>query len=663
MSLPPYEPTDWVDKTESNPGTLINQTRMNKIEDQLVVLTDNSGGGEVTDATVAAVLDGPQSTTKMATHITGLTTDSVKRYGAVGNGLVDDSAAVLAAHAANPGRTVHYPAGEYRIDSDTRLVLKSFSAISGDPNGGTTLRFTHASGGISLEDAQGPGSVYVYGPVISHMNISGSGTTNVLVSGTKVEEATFDHVEFHDWLDAAVDLTDANLVNFDACSPALATGTESRIGVRLRGNCGYVRINGMNAYACTPVLLAGSVTNLGIDGWFEGVPDLVRVSSFGVTSIGEISVSGHLVSSLASVRVFNYVTGAGMNIETFDWSDLYVHLPSSTAALIDTSAVDNSAGTVRFRSHGGVVTAPNVANLVAVHASQAWYLFHVDHRGLTGPTPDKWWTATTFVNGGCWPKATETYSVGDPNGVAYAPAGSTFHQQDTGDLWVRRAGGVGNTGWVRISQPVLSINGESPDGAGDVTVDAGGGGISAFPYPPITSFTSNWWASTVQYGNITLSNQNLNASPLPVGHPIRITDFALNVTTAGDGVIHAALYETGPGLGSPHNADKIADFLVGVDISTNGMKSVTGLSVDLQPGLYWVAVMFVGATGPVMTGATTILTDLFVPKRVASRVGALQNAFGQTTLPATMPGWRDGWDTWNTNQNPIWYGLKTAVIP
>lgn len=193
----------------------------------------------------------------------------------------------------------------------------------------------------------------------------------------------------------------------------------------------------------------------------------------------------------------------------------------------------------------------------------------------------------------------------------------------------------------------------------------GGGGGGAFPYPPITSFSSAWWAGPSQAGTFSLPSANLNASPLPVGRSVRVTDFAINVSTAGTGVVHAALYETGPGGGSPHGAAKIADFLVGVDVSTTGMKVATEMAIDLTPGLYWVAVMFIGETGPVLSGTSTILTELFVPKRQVSRTGALQNSLvGHTTLPAALPpGTGSGyWDTWNT-VGAIWYGLKTAVIP
>lgn len=393
---------------------------------------------------------GGADTTEIGLQVKDLVVDSVRRYGAVGDGTTDDSAAFVAALAANPGRTVHVPAGEYRITSATRLQVKSFTALAGDPNGATTLRFTHASGGITLADTLGPDSSHVYGATLRDLNISGDHVAAKLITGAKVEEATLDHIELHDWTDAAVELTDTSLVHLRSWTPGLAPGTEDRVALRLKGVCGYVRISDANHYACTPVEVVGTVSHLDVHGWHEGVRDVVRVADTGVSSIGLVKISGHLISTLAATTVFRYASGAGMNVDLLDWSGLYAYLTASTAPLIDLSAVDNSGGTVRVRSQGAMVTAPNVPHLVAVHPSQAWWLVHVDHQRLLGTASDRWWSSSPYATGGCFPKPITVDGSGDPNGVITAPAGSTYHDVGTGDVWVQgTAAAVSATGWVK----------------------------------------------------------------------------------------------------------------------------------------------------------------------------------------------------------------------
>ncbi len=93
---------------------------VNKIEAELGI---NPSGAL---STVAAALTGRQV--------------SVKDYGAVGDGTTDDTAAVLAATNANPGKPIRFPAGTYPITASGLNFAAMVAPVwLGDPGGGTII--------------------------------------------------------------------------------------------------------------------------------------------------------------------------------------------------------------------------------------------------------------------------------------------------------------------------------------------------------------------------------------------------------------------------------------------------------------------------------------------------------------------------------------------
>ena len=233
-----------------------------------------------------------------------------------------------------------------------------------------------------------------------------------------------------------------------------------------------------------------------------------------------------------------------------------------------------------------------------------------------------------------------------PGDVGAAPA---VHTHTAGD--------VNSTG--ASAGEVLTADGSGGAAWAEPSGGGGGGGAVAFPYPPITSGSSAWWAGPPQGG--TGQHRGLGYGslyPLPIGHPVRVTAFRINLTGPGDGTIHAALYGTVDGT-DPRGAAKIADLLVGADATSTGDKTATSLTIDLQPGLYWVAILTTGTTAPTFAGVTGgDLLAMLVPKRKPERLGGLEGASGLTSLPATYPNA----DTWNMN-GLVWFGLQTTVIP
>jgi hypothetical protein len=82
--------------------------------------------------------------------------ENVKAYGAVGDGVTDDTAAITAAFAAaatggfgygaGAGNTLHFPMGTYIYNSATPLYLTTFMGIRGAGRWSTTIKFTGAAG-------------------------------------------------------------------------------------------------------------------------------------------------------------------------------------------------------------------------------------------------------------------------------------------------------------------------------------------------------------------------------------------------------------------------------------------------------------------------------------------------------------------------------------
>jgi len=90
-------------------------------------------------------------------------------YGAVGNGLVDDTAAIQAAITENPGRTIYFPRGRYLISS-TLFITSTCTHLLGDffqrstnpvsgviVNGGTELYYTGTGPVIQIGTDNGLG--------------------------------------------------------------------------------------------------------------------------------------------------------------------------------------------------------------------------------------------------------------------------------------------------------------------------------------------------------------------------------------------------------------------------------------------------------------------------------------------------------------------------
>lgn len=189
----------------------------------------------------------------------------------------------------------------------------------------------------------------------------------------------------------------------------------------------------------------------------------------------------------------------------------------------------------------------------------------------------------------------------------------------------------------------------------------GGGSEAALPIPAITSGSSVWWAGPAQSGNRTLFVGTVELRPFLVAHPIRITAFRINVSTAAAGTCSVGLYSSGADGTTPAGGTLLATLLAAADCSSTGSKQTLGLTIDLEPGLYWLGYLGLG-TGATLSGAVgdPFNAQLF-PHRDGSqgRAGGFNGPSSQSSLPTTMtlP------DTWDSNSSPYWFGVQTALQP
>lgn len=170
-------------------------------ETSSTVVTFNSGlhvGAEVKFTTTQTLSGGaldssqivytPPFTGSVSTNVEAKLSEyiSVLDFGAVGDGVVDDTTAIQ--NAINAGHTIYVPAGTYRITST--LTAPSGTWLQGDGAEQTILKGDANVNVLLFQDA----SVNDYtGAGISRMTVTGSGATTRLVTVNEVWGFTAEH--------------------------------------------------------------------------------------------------------------------------------------------------------------------------------------------------------------------------------------------------------------------------------------------------------------------------------------------------------------------------------------------------------------------------------------------------------------------------------------
>ncbi|YCH07739.1 glycosyl hydrolase family 28-related protein [Arthrobacter sp. alpha11c] len=253
---------------------------------------------------------------------------NARDYGAVGDGIADDTAAISAALRAAGGGSVVLPAGTYLIPSATRLqMFASYSSLVGDPSGSSVLRFTHPSGGIDV----GNGTDFIYQNLIQNLVIDGFNIAQTPLRLRKSEEMGMVNVRVHQAVVAAIETTDTSLFHSTRLQLARAP-----IGIKTLGYLGTAGLHDGNFYLLDSIVsVEGTgVAHLVVSGvtYIELVKAGVRFNRMGgPISIGTIHFRDcYVTSSLADFSLFKGVAATGINAGALLATDLNAYLPNVT---------------------------------------------------------------------------------------------------------------------------------------------------------------------------------------------------------------------------------------------------------------------------------------------------------------------------------------------
>ena len=116
---------------------------------------------------------------------------SVKDFGAVGDGVTDDAAAIQAAIDANPGKAILIPSGTYLINTTISVDVSGADAacirLVGD--GSTQTIINNQTGGAAFDIDSGTGAVFAYDAAFENLQItsvgSQAGTIGIQLDGCR----------------------------------------------------------------------------------------------------------------------------------------------------------------------------------------------------------------------------------------------------------------------------------------------------------------------------------------------------------------------------------------------------------------------------------------------------------------------------------------------
>lgn len=348
-------------------------------------------------------------------------------FGAVGDGTTDDSAALTAALAACQGRALFLPAGVYKVASAARLLLEeNYSSIIGDPSGlGTTIKFTHASGGLDI----GNGTDNVYENRLVDILIHGNSTATDLVRMRKVYEPYLSNVR----LDSASAVAGSKLLHLDGCGQLDADRfvlANAPIGIVVSGTISPIaNIRLANFYNLTNAVKfasAGISKFALMDSWVEDCPDLYTIDTASAFSVGELITDRvRILRTTGNQKLLRLVSATSTNAQVVSFDRCYVEALASTAPLFDLSA-GATGGVVRISMSRATVLYANAGTMLDAHASQAWNQLQTDFDRINGPAAGLL-SPSPLVES--WPKPPVLHGSGAP--AFNAPRGSIYQRSDT----------------------------------------------------------------------------------------------------------------------------------------------------------------------------------------------------------------------------------------
>lgn len=216
-------------------------------------------------------------------YLADITKVSVKSFGAMGDGVTDDSQAFIKAIAnakATGINVIYVPAGNYLINSSTQLVI-DFSSIlfKGDGYAASTIRFNNANGGFLFHKSD---SSIIYQCGFEDIAVNGNNvTTNLISMPDEVSELKILNCVFTSAVNAIF-----NGGYIDTTWIDRADITNAAIGFNLT-QAGSLYISGINFFNLTTVFkFEGGINSLFLSRSYCEDFDYLIYGDTACTSIG-----------------------------------------------------------------------------------------------------------------------------------------------------------------------------------------------------------------------------------------------------------------------------------------------------------------------------------------------------------------------------------------
>lgn len=382
---------------------------------------------------------------------------NVLDYGAVGDGVIDDTAAIQA--ALDTGCPVYAPAGTYLVDT---LTVDTGYGLIGEGVGLTIIRTTSTSAAFEPVDPNTETNRLLF----KQFSLLPDTTCTVGFDNNFVKASVFDTVLISGFdTGAKHDQTASSVYNryyncdFRLCTtngvllgqtPGASSNSNSFFGCRF-SSCGVgANISAGNqnhffgcqfegntkAFIVTAALAGSSYSNVFIGCRFENqayASGYAEITSTGTaTAVMGCFISGNTSNNLENNGAQTVVLGnTGAASPAFSSVDREVSVPEifSPTGLLEVGQIIN------FRDDGFIQPIDDATGALPVSNGRPirrWTgVYAVEFRPGTG---DSIWTSGS----------------GSPEGVITAPVGSLFTRTDGGastTLYVKTSGG-GNTGWT-----------------------------------------------------------------------------------------------------------------------------------------------------------------------------------------------------------------------
>ena len=232
-------------------------------------------------------------------------TVNVKDFGAVGDGVTDDTAAIQAAIDANQNKAIYFPAGQYKLTSQIK-IKRSWTSLVADATGVAALNFasnTEASA-ILVRSDLAPTNPSIFG--VNILNIRLTKTIQNTTNGAGIEFDRADGIRF----------INSEVAGFATALKVLGGRNNYFSDLRLAAYNAY----GFDGIKATSIVeIASSTFSGGYTGFTQMFDNCIIGSDF--TTSFAVSITGNDYCSFANC----YISGATVAIVRITGGSGYVY--------------------------------------------------------------------------------------------------------------------------------------------------------------------------------------------------------------------------------------------------------------------------------------------------------------------------------------------------